>query len=420
MRALFIASLFILCLTYPLLAIAQARMGIVATVNDTIITSDDLDQRLRLAMAFSGVDNTPEVRAKMAPQILQRLIDAALQQEELERQRITVSPVEINQARNRLREQFSLSREQLDQLLDERGIRDETLEKQLQAEVGWTKFLFQRLRPRLVVSDQDVDETIEAISGRQGIAEWYVLDIFLPVDSPAGDEDARELAEGLREEIDEGAPFENLATQFPLSQIAETDSISPRWVTADDVDPALADALRPLRRGDVTAPVRTAAGYHIAKLIDKRRLMTADADQSEVSLRQMILPVPEDATQDEMDAMFARMEVLVPTIAGCNDFEQRAQTISDARYQDLGRMQIKQLHEEIRPVVRELPVGTVTNPFQTPAGIHLMIICERINARATIIDRERIREKLTEKKLMLEAFRVMQDIRRAAFIDIRL
>jgi peptidyl-prolyl cis-trans isomerase SurA len=53
---------------------AQSAQRIVGVVNDDVITSRDLDDRLALVMSTSGIPNTAQARDRLAPQVLRSLI----------------------------------------------------------------------------------------------------------------------------------------------------------------------------------------------------------------------------------------------------------------------------------------------------------------------------------------------------------
>ena len=85
----------------------------------------------------------------------------------------------------------------------------------------------------------------------------------------------------------------------------------------------------------------------------------------------------------------------------------------------MGRLQLKHLQGQVRGLVRDMGVGQISDAFRTPAGIHLLMVCERIDARSTLVHREKVKEVLVRRKLGLETLRLMRDARRNAFIDIR-
>ncbi len=87
---------------------------------------------------------------------------------------------------------------------------------------------------------------------------------------------------------------------------------------------------------------------------------------------------------------------------------------------DLGRVRLKDLPPRLRKAVRELPVGEISPPVRTPAGYHLLMVCERIEPEGGLPDRAEVHEALMEKRLKLLSRRYLRDIRRSAFVDVRI
>src|SRR5579859_4609052 len=87
-----------LCLALPLAPVraAEPEEKIVAVVNDEAISEADLNNRMKLAMLAGNYPDTPEVRAKIQPQVLRLLIDDQLRIQEAKRLKLTVDKDEVD------------------------------------------------------------------------------------------------------------------------------------------------------------------------------------------------------------------------------------------------------------------------------------------------------------------------------------
>src|SRR5689334_2673061 len=81
--------------TSPVLAAIDA-VKVVAVVNDQIISSVDLEERIKLIMATTGIADTQENRQRLVPQILHQLVDESLQIQDATKNSITVGEAQIN------------------------------------------------------------------------------------------------------------------------------------------------------------------------------------------------------------------------------------------------------------------------------------------------------------------------------------
>ena len=64
--------------------------GIAAVVNDQVISLYDVDQRVDLFFASSGIEKSPEMTERMRQQVLRALIDEKLQLQEAKRVEIEI------------------------------------------------------------------------------------------------------------------------------------------------------------------------------------------------------------------------------------------------------------------------------------------------------------------------------------------
>ena len=72
-------------------ALAQkVQSTIVAVVNNQAVTRADLNDRMKLIMTSAGMPNDPALIAKIAPQILDTLIEEKIKRQEADRLKITI------------------------------------------------------------------------------------------------------------------------------------------------------------------------------------------------------------------------------------------------------------------------------------------------------------------------------------------
>ncbi len=75
---------------------------------------------------------------------------------------------------------------------------------------------------------------------------------------------------------------------------------------------------------------------------------------------------------------------------------------------------------QVRPLVEGLRVEDISEPFAAPDGIHLLMLCEKIQLAGDKIDLKKARAQLREEKMQLEAMRSLRNLRREAFVEVRL
>tara|TARA_R110001592_G_scaffold29350_7_gene106573 strand:- start:16573 stop:17475 length:903 start_codon:yes stop_codon:yes gene_type:complete len=251
---------------------AAATQEIVAVVNDAVISDSDLNKRMRLIMVSSGLPNTSEIRQKLTQQVLGGLINEQLMLQEAKKFNIEINQADIDAGFAQIAQQNQVQPEQFMAMLKRSGIDVSTMIQQVTAQVAWGKVVQSRLRPRINISERDIDDALERIQSKIGTTEYLAAEIFLPVEDPKQDGQTRKLANNLVYEIKSGkASFFKLAQQF--SQAAGSMNGGDKgWVNEAQLSEELLKPLESAQKNQITAPVKTLDGYHILFLRDKRAL----------------------------------------------------------------------------------------------------------------------------------------------------
>src|SRR5262249_7513680 len=123
----------------PLPAAAQDSMRIAAVVNEDIISELDIYMRLRMAMISARLEDSPETRDRLMPEVLRNLIDDRLKLQEAKREGIRVNPADVDKRIDALAERNGMSRPDMEQYLRSQGVLIEALADQLNAELSWAR-----------------------------------------------------------------------------------------------------------------------------------------------------------------------------------------------------------------------------------------------------------------------------------------
>jgi peptidyl-prolyl cis-trans isomerase SurA len=399
-----------------------AQQRIAAVVNDEVVSVQDLNDRLDLVMFTSGLEGTPEARQGLTPQVLRGLVEEALQRQEAARLGIRVEAQEVDQALANIAERNNMDVAGMRRLLANAGVNFDTLVEQLRAQIAWVKVVNQQVRPRVNVTVDQLDLAVQAARLNERQPEFLLSEIVLPVDNPAQDEavaaDARRLIEAVRD----GGSFESLARQVSAAASAEHGG-DLGWVRGTAIPPDLLIALEQLEPGEVSAPLRSPIGYHVFWLRDRRLaaapLAPGDA-QVEVSLSQILFPFNEVEGQAAAPRLREQALALRPQLVDCDAVNRIAAERQLPGSGALGWVRVGELPPDFARVLIDLPVGQVSEPLEGPAGVHLIIVCDRRGAVRSAPQRDEIAERLESEQIDRLARRYLRDLRAQAFVDIRL
>ena len=406
-----------------LIAFAPARAQqvierIAAVVNDEVISTSDIQARLRLDLLAAGLEPTTQNQQRLMPGVLRTLINERIQLQEASRFNIEVAPADLEDALGNIAGQNGLSADAMRSMLAQNGIPISTLEERLRSNIAWTRLTQRRFAPRIDIGDEEVEEVIDRYRSNQGRPEYLLGEIFLAVDSPDEDRQVRQLAEQLAAEIQGGAPFPRVARQFSQSGGASSGG-DMGWVVQGQLDPALETVLSQMQPGQLSLPIRSQTGYHILLMRDRRRVAEASPDDVVASLHRLALAIPPGAPQAEVRSAMETAEEASRTIRGCDALAARAQELGAGDLLVAGRGPIGQLPPAIRAEVAGLPDGIPTRAIRLPDGVVVFMLCDRDLSEAGLPSREEIVDSLARDRLNLMRRRYLRDLRNAAYIELR-
>jgi peptidyl-prolyl cis-trans isomerase SurA len=402
----------------PVQAPAQSVVDIRAIVNDEAVTAYDVTQRLNLIIRSSSLPDTATVRRELAPRVLNSLIDETLQKQEAKRLGIKVDPKALQKALALLKQQNKLPPDGLDNFLAERGIDKQTLVNQIETSLAWSDVARRQLMRSINVTDQEVDKALDRIKTNADKPRLRVAEIFIAVDSPNDEANARRNAERIFSELRRGASFPLLARQFSQSASAERGG-DLGWIQPGELEPEVEKILAKMKPNTVSEPLRTTSGFYIVALRARRDPPSKSAGETTVNLRQVVLPLPaaSDVAGRQSQEVLAR--TIRDTVTGCADFSTVSRELGAGPSGDLGRLKLGELPADLRQLLGQLDVGAVSPPLVTENSLRLLMVCDRRSPQISLPSEEEIRRRLTLQRVEVRARRYLRDLRDAAFLDIR-
>jgi peptidyl-prolyl cis-trans isomerase SurA len=393
---------------------------IAAVVNDEVISVADVRSRLRMVMLSSNIGDSPETRQRIANQVLRTIVDEKLQMQEAKRQNITATDEEINKAVAQIEKQNNMQTGQLDEVLKQRGIERAALIDQLTASIVWAKLVRRLVSQTNVVSDEEIDYALKRANEAVNEPQSRVAEIFLAVDNPQQEEEVRHLAERLSEQMHQGARFSAVAQQFSQSATAAVGG-DIGWVRPEQLSPELGKAVAQMRPGELSPPIRTGAGYYLLLVLDRRSGRSPGPDDTLVHLVQIVFPLPVQAPEAIRRAAILEAQNAKTTAKNCEELLKIGKEKGSPQLSSEGRLRIDQISPGMRNIVLGLEVGQASQPIVQKNGVGVIMVCEKAAPSApTIPTREEIAETLMRQRLDTLARRYMRDLRRTAFVDVRL
>lgn len=390
-----------------------------AIVNGTVITGTDVDQRVALLIAASERGAPPpDEMQRLRLTVLRTLIDETLQIQESKALEVEVTKDEVDGAYARLaNDRFNRTVEGMNAWLTQVGSSPESLHRQIEGELAWNRLLRRNVAPFVNVSASEVNETLQRIQAQRGTAEYRVAEIFLR-STPATQETVRANAQRIFDQLRDGGNFTELSRQYSQATTAARGG-DLGWVTLERLqNPQLAEIVKEMQPSQMVGPVEIPGGFEILFLIDKRQVGMADQRDSILSLKQVAIEFPQGTTPEAARVRATEFQQAVQQIRGCGDVEATATRIN-AEVVDNDQVRVRDLPEQLQPLLLQLSIGQATPPFGSlQEGVRVLVLCGREEPTETGgPDAARVMATLQDDRIEKRAQRYLRDLRRDAVIE---
>ena len=394
--------------------------SVAAIVNDEIISTYDLAQRMRLLIATTGVQPTQENLPEFQQQALLSLVDERLQLQELKRVEkdqkfaIIASDQDVREELGDMAQQNKMSVDGFLAALKTQGLSSETLFQQIRAQMSWQKWIRGRYGTRLRIGEDQIKATQARLVAAASKPQYEVSEVFLDAGRTGGMDAAVKGATQLVAQLQQGAPFPAVARQFSASSTAAAGG-DAGWISQGELPPQVDTALEQLRPGQLSQPIPVKDGVYIVYLRDKR----AGSGQTLVSLKQAAIALPADASAADVAAAKTKLEAVRAQIKDCASLEATVGKTPGVVAGDLGEAETGDLLPEFADAAKTLQPGQLSQPIRTKVGLHVLAVCGKRAAGAAQIDHDQIESRLTGQQLSMISRRYMRDLRNTATIETR-
>ena len=380
--------------------------SIAAVVNNDIITSHDLNQRIMFMLATTGVERTEESLIRVQNTALRNLVDEHLQMQEAERYDLTVDDRDVNQAVARLISRNGLDPQDVVQRLASAGVSIETLRDQQRSDVAWQRLTNGLFGSRIRISDSVIDETLSRLTANASKPSYRVAEIYIEATPEIGGaEGAMQGAQAMIAQVAQGAPFPLLAQQFSSAPSAAAGG-DIGWVKKGEMRPEIDAVLDLLDTNEVSEPIVVPGGVYVVALMEKK-ISTSD---TLYDLRQVTI---------EGDGAVDQLVALQGKLVGCDTVEDEVEAMDGVSTADMGELKASEMNELLLEKISTVEIGQLSSPVERPNGATSIMVCDRTTTGSEIPTRDEIENRLINTQLAQASRRHLRDLRRKATITVR-
>ncbi|PWW46820.1 peptidylprolyl isomerase [Melaminivora alkalimesophila] len=404
----------------------RAADFIVAVVNSEPITNNEVRQRAeRTAQQLMAQGAPMPPRDVLAREVLERLILEKVQVQLARESGLKVDDWAVDQAEQSVARQNGVPVEEMYRRLAADGIGRERFREDLRSQLLALRVRERDVEARVRVSELDIDQYLreqQQSSGPSGL-ELNLGHIFIRVPEDATPAQSAELqarAQQLMAELQQGADFAALAQRASdAPEAARGGELGLR--PAARYPDLFVGATRDAAVGSLVGPLRSPAGFHILKVLDKSRAGLA-ATVTQNHARHILLRVPPGTTERQVAERLEELRERV--VRGQADFGELAREVSQDGSSkdggDLGWASPGRYVPEFEEALNALSPGEISHPVVSRFGVHLIQLLERRQAKLTQREqRDMVRNVVREKKLDEAYAQWLQEARARAYVELR-
>jgi peptidyl-prolyl cis-trans isomerase SurA len=400
---------------------------IAAVVNSEPVTDSEVRARMaRVLQQIKQQGNATPPAAEIRKQVLERLISEKAQLQEAKENGIKIEDGAITQAEENVARQNRMTLTEFRERLRQEGLSTSQLRADLRDQLMMTRLREREVEPRVKITDWDIDNFLKEQQRQASVGplELNLGQILVVVPESASAEEVARLeakAKQLVEKVKAGGDLEALAQQASTASDKVLGGVM--GLRSSERYPELfVTSVRPLSVGGVAGPVRSGAGFHVLKLIEKQDPNGLPETVTQSHARHILLRT--SAKLSEADAINQLNDFRRRLNANQTNFADLAKEFSQDGSApaggDLGWANPGQFVPEFEEAMNALAPNDISRPTVTRFGVHLIQLIERREAPLSERDRREIaRYALKEKKTAELYITYLQDLRDRAYVELR-
>lgn len=384
--------------------------AVAAVVNDAVITTYDVRQRMRLMLVSAQGQIPMEALPQLQQQALRDLIEEKLKLQELAEFEVEATDQEIAQEMSLIAGQSDLTVEELEETLAAQGISINSLKEQIEAGMLWPELVQGRYRDRVRVSKEEIENTLDRMREDANREQYLLSEICIPVDDPSRAQQYYQAGLQLLEQMRRGVPFSVVAQQFSACTTAAVGG-DLGWVRAGELAPELDNAVRELDPGSVTNPIPSEGAFMILAVRDKREAVV----KGEPTFTLAYASAPESVGENTARLAFEKLS----TADVCSNGALRQDLGEKIGFTLLENMTLDAIDLRFREWIEDLDRGETSPVIKADGAYHAAYVCDKDEGLG-LPSREALESRIFSRQLRRISQQYLRDLERKSSVDIRL
>lgn len=265
----------------------QSLDRIAAVVNDSAITQSEIDSATNTIKAQMQSANTPIPKASvLEKKVIDQVIDRKLELQAAEQAGVKISDAEVDQTINNIAKENGLTTDVLYEKVATQHLTREDYRKEIREELTIQHIQQQLVGSKVIMKPEEVKQFMrskewQTASTTPRVMEYHMEDLLVLIPDAATPDDvtkAKAAAEALFIRAKQGKHYDTLIN--PAEKSVENNDLG--WRKINEIPSAFVSSITHAKKGSVIAPIQTANGFHIIRLIDTRQEKSASTSATPI------------------------------------------------------------------------------------------------------------------------------------------
>ena len=360
-------------------------------------------------------------------QVLEQLIMEKIQLQLAKQNNVRIDEAQLNQAVARVAEQNGMTLAQFRAELESERFTFERFREDLRNEMILSRLREREVDAKVSVSDSEIRQYINDVESNAQLTEFELAEILFKIPEQSTPEAIQKIqtrAGQVLAQLKQGADFAQIA-----KQVSEADSKEQGgdlgWRSASRLPQLFVEAVAELPNKSITPILRSANGFHILQLIDRRKVGMSATNQvtvPQIHVRQIMLKVGSGLSSAA--AQKKLIDIKKQLINGAS-FAELARLYSKdesaAKGGDLGWVYPGDTPRAFEQVIAAMQPGDISEPFESPAGWHLVQVTERKTDKVSEERKRLLAAQVIKQRKVAEAAQIwLTEIRDSAYVEYRI
>ncbi len=365
-------------------------------------------------------------RESLLREALENLINESAQLQMARQMNMQIAPAELQMAIDNTAQRNQISVEEMKQRLLSQGISWERYRTQIKRQMLLQRVREREVTSRIKIQDHEVEAFLNESSKEQDVSksDIHIAHILIGLSEKATPDEVTQAfnkANDILSQAKRGADFGKLAAEF--SQAPDRVNGGQLGLRSPERYPTLfVDAVKPLQAAGLAGPIRSGAGFHILKLIERRSADALPSTITQTNARHILLRPSNQLSQDAARAQLAGFRQQIES--GKASFEELAklhsQDGSATQGGDLGWANPGTMVPEFEKVMDSLKLGDISDPLVSRFGVHLVQVLERREAPLSMRDKQDMARNILRDRKFDETMKNWErEMRGRAYVEYR-